>query len=269
MAMSFVSQRFGQPELLTAPNLSAAHCFTTRHGGVSTGALASMNLGAGRGDSPENIRENYRRICAFLGISPENLALTHQNHGDTVRLITQADITGSLDHHDYPVCDGLITNTPGVALVVFTADCTPILLCDRRTGAVGAVHAGWRGTANGIVGKAVEQMIAAFGTRPEDVSAAIGPNIAQCCFQTDEDVPAAMLQTFGQRALAHIRRENEKYYVNLKALNALHLQDAGVEDIAICQDCTACQPDRFWSHRIHGASRGAQGAIIVCKEGTK
>ena len=265
--MSFLTHKIGQAEYLTARNISAAHCFTTRHGGVSQGPLHSMNLGAHRGDSLENIRENYRRICAFLGADPEKLVLTHQVHGDAVRVITAADVTGSPDHHTYPPCDALVTDVPGVALVAFTADCTPILLFDRRTGAVGAVHAGWRGTANGIVRKTVEQMQRSFGSRPEDICAAIGPNIAQCCFQTDYDVPQAMLETFGQRALAHIRQEENKYYVNLKALNSLHLTDVGVQDIAVCQDCTACQPDRFWSHRIHRDSRGAQGAIIVCKEG--
>ena len=269
MDMPFISHKIGSAEYLTAPNLQVAHCFTTRHGGVSRGALSSMNLGAHRGDSPENIRENYRRVCAFLGAAPENLVLTHQVHGDDVRVITKSDVIGSLDHHDYPACDALVTDVPGIALVAFTADCTPILLLDRRTGAVGAVHAGWRGTANGIVRKTVEQMQRSFGSRPADISAAIGPNIAQCCFETDFDVPQAMLETFGQRASAHIRPEGNKYYVNLKALNALHLSDVGVQDISVCQDCTACQPDRFWSHRIHGAARGAQGAIIVCEEGTK
>jgi YfiH family protein len=226
-----------------------------------------MNIGSHRNDTAENVQENFNRICAFLGSDPKLLALTRQDHGNTVRRIRREDITGSTDHHDYPFCDGLITDVPGVTLVVFTADCTPILLHDRRTGAMGAVHAGWRGTANGIVREAVQQMQTAFGTRPEDLSAAIGPNIAQCCFQTDADVPEAMLAVFGQRAQTHIRREGVKYYVNLKTLNALHLRDAGVQNISVCQDCTACQPDRFWSHRIHGDSRGAQGAMIVCKEG--
>lgn len=264
--MAFVCHQIANAQYLTADNIAAAHCFTTRHGGVSQGHLGSMNIGSHRGDTMENLQENYKRICAFLGADPRFLALTHQNHGNVVRQIFREDVTGSPDHNDYPFCDGLITNEKGIALVVFTADCTPVLLHDPRTGAVGAVHAGWRGTAGGIVRKAVEAMQSAFGTRPEDICAAIGPNIAQCCFQTDADVPEAMIATFGRRAEDHIRKCENKYYVNLKALNALHLADAGVANIAVCQECTACQPDRFWSHRVHGDRRGSQGAIIVCKE---
>ena len=114
--MSFLCHKIGRAEYLTAPNLTTAHCFTTRHGGVSQGPLRSMNLGAHRGDSLENIRENYRRICAFLGSDPKRLVLTRQNHGDTVRVVTQDDMIGSPDHHDYPFCDALITDVAGVSL---------------------------------------------------------------------------------------------------------------------------------------------------------
>ena len=100
--------------------------------------------------------------------------------------------------------DGLITNEPGVVLTVFSADCTPVLLHDPVHRAVGAVHAGWRGTAGGIAAKAVEAMTSAFGTRPEDIQAAIGPCIGPCCFETGEDVPAAMVKALGEEALPAI-----------------------------------------------------------------
>ena len=194
--------------------------------------------------------------------------LTHQIHSDIVRSVTKNDHLG-LDHHRYPECDALITNDPGTALVVFTADCTPILLWDAKTGAVGAVHAGWRGTAADIAGKTARAMCTEFGCVPRDIRAAIGPNIGQCCFQTDREVPDALMAAFGVAAENHIRWEEGKYYPDLKAINTLALRRAGVTQIDVSCDCTRCQPDRFWSHRVHGANRGSQGAIIICGEGSR
>ena len=258
----------GNLEYLTAEGISAPHCFTTRLGGVSSGYLASLNLGMNRGDSPENVTENYRILCAELGCDTKSLVLTHQVHTDIVRTVTKADHAG-LDHRSYPECDALITKDPGTALVIFTADCTPILLFDPETGAVGAVHAGWRGTAAGIAGKTALAMADNFGCDPKIIRAAIGPNIGQCCFETDADVPDALLAVFGEAAAPFIRAAGNKYYVNLKEINALSLRRAGVDHIEISTDCTACRSDRFWSHRITKGQRGSQGAIIVCKEGQK
>ena len=151
--------------------------------------------------------------------------------------------------------------------MVFTADCTPILLHDPVTGAVGAVHAGWRGTALDIAGKAVQAMEKAFGSQPQDIRAAIGPNIGACCFQTDGEVPEAMQNTFGNNVEKWISTADHKYYVNLKEINRYALERAGVKHIAVSDACTACQCSRFWSHRITAGKRGSQGAVIVCKEG--
>lgn len=252
-------------ELLMADNISAAHAFTTRRGGVSEAPFDSLNLGLHRGDKEENVAENRRRLSAALGFDLNKLVLTHQTHSDIVRVVGAKDAVG-FDHRLYPESDGIITNEPGVALWVFTADCTPILLWDSVSGAVGAVHAGWRGTASQIAGKAVKKMAATYGCDPKNIHAAIGPNIGFCCFETDGDVPEAMLESFGEEAKQHIRQVGEKYYVNLKALNAMALRRAGVENIAISDACTVCQCDRFWSHRVTKGIRGAQGAVIICKE---
>ena len=254
---------------LRAESIEAPHCFTTRYGGVSQGNLASMNIGTRRGDKWENVLENYRILGNALGFDPEKLVLTKQTHTDIVRVVTEKDWGTGLSQPDFDPCDGLVTNTPGTALVAFTADCTPILLWDKVTGAVGAVHAGWRGTASQIGAKAVAKMAEAFGCDPINICAAIGPNIAQCCFQTDEDVPNAMRQSYGEAAEEYIRQVGDKYYVNLKALNALALRQAGVSQIDISEDCTMCHPEKYWSARVHGNDRGAQGAIIVCQEAGK
>lgn len=258
------SIRVGTMEYLVTENIAVPHGFTTRRGGVSTGVFASLNLGLHRGDDPENVAKNYEILADTFGYDPKKLVMCHQTHSDIVRVVTAKDAAG-IDNHAYPESDGLVTNDPGVALWVFTADCTPILLHDPVTGAVGAVHAGWRGTAAGIAAKAVKTMEESFGCRPADIRAAIGPNIGQCCFETDADVPQAMIAALGDAAKPYIRQTGEKFHLDLKAINALHLENAGVKNIEISTDCTACQPDRFWSHRVTGGNRGSQGAIIVCK----
>ena len=254
---------------LRAENIETPHCFTTRLGGVSQGDLSSMNIGTGRGDSEENVLKNYEILGKALNFDINKLVVTKQTHTDTVRVVTEKDWGRGLSKAPFSPCDGLITNTPGTALVVFTADCTPIVLWDEKTGAVGAVHAGWRGTAQDIAGKAVAAMQENFGCNPAHIRAAIGPNIGPCCFQTDEDVPKAMLQTYGAGAEEHIRRAGDKYYVNLKEINARSLRRAGVAQIEISGECTMCNPQTYWSARVHGNRRGSQGAIILCQEGTR
>lgn len=266
--MAINTQRNGTLEYLTAEGIAVPHAFTTRLGGVSQGYLAGLNLSMHRGDHPENVEKNWALLADILGFSPENLVLTRQTHSDLVRKVGRCDGAG-FDHHSYPECDALITNEIGTALGIFTADCTPLLFHDPVTGAVGAAHAGWRGTAAAIGGKTVEAMVAAYGCRREDIRAAIGPNIGPCCFETDAEVPEAMISTYGTAAKPHIRKSGQKYYVNLKALNALSLRESGLVHIEISQACTACQNLRFWSHRVTQGQRGSQGAVIVCREGGK
>lgn len=270
------------PEYLTSDCISGGvvHCFSTRLGGVSTGCLHALNLGVHRGDDWNNVYENYRRLGAAVGFTPEQTVFTHQTHTDAVARVGAADRGWGLFREVEPERDGIYTNEPGVALVCFAADCTPILLFDPVRRAVAAVHAGWRGTALGIAARCVEAMHRDFGTEPSDVRAAIGPCIGPCCFETDRNVPDALLSAIGPEAAAYIydtpRRSAQsgmtapavagKRYPDLKTLNALWLRRAGVRHIDISTDCTRCQPDRFWSHRITGQARGSQAAVIMLTE---
>ena len=265
--MAIKTVRVGTLEYLTADGIGTPHCFTTCLGGVSEGVFAGLNLRYNGGDFPENVAENYRILSKALSFDMEKLVLTRQTHSDIVRQVTAADSVG-IDNRAYPESDALITNQPDTALCIFTADCTPILLWDPITGAVGAAHAGWRGTAAKIAAKTALAMMEAYGCKPENIRAAIGPNIAQCCFETDSDVPLAMENAYGAAVKPFVIQKGNKYYVNLKEINGLALREVGVQHIEISADCTACQPHRFWSHRITGGNRGSQGAIIVCKEET-
>lgn len=259
--------RKGDLEYITAENLAPRHCFTTRYGGVSEGCLASLNLGIHRGDRPGNVLKNYRILANALDFDVRNLVFTRQTHTNIVRAVDKANAGEGLFVLVEPECDALVTATPGLALAVFTADCTPVLLHDPVTGAVGAVHAGWRGTVGDIAGNTVRAMCESFGAKPENIHAAIGPNIARCCFETDRDVPDAVRAVLGQEAEAFITRTGEKYHVDLKGVNAALLGRAGVTKIEQSCDCTACRPDRFWSHRRVGNARGSLAAIIVCSGG--
>ena len=260
------TQKNGPLEYLTAQAIAAPHCFTTRYGGVSRGHLESLNLGTGRGDDPENVLENYRRLGSALGFDIHNAVLSRQTHSDIVLTVTEEHRGAGLFAPHLPECDGLITNTPGLALVIFTADCTPILFWDSVTGAVGAAHAGWRGTAKGIAARVVEAMGREFGSKPENIRAAIGPNIGPCHFETHEDVPQAMISALGPEVSQWIYPKGDKYLLDLKAINRLILNRAGVDQVELSDGCTVCQSDRFWSHRVTQGRRGSQGAIIVCRE---
>ena len=261
--MAFTVHRRGALEYLRADSLSGTvHGFTTRYGGVSGGYLSSLNLGVHRGDDPENVRKNYQIIGAALGFDPAGVVMTHQVHSDVVRRVGCENRGEGLFRPVPGDFDGLITDAPGVVLAVFSADCVPLLLFDPVRRAVGAVHAGWRGTAAGIVRNAVEKMRAEFGTDPRDLRAAIGPCIGPCCFETGPEVPAAMEKALSADAEGHCRHVGEKYYVNLKELNRLWLTRLGVTAIDVSPDCTHCQPDRFWSHRTVGFERGAQAGLI-------
>ena len=264
-----ITKKVGDLEYLAAEGISAPHGFTTRFGGVSQGHLASLNIGIHRGDDWENVLENYRILGRGLGFDVEKLVLSHQTHTDIVRPVDLSNAGEGLFREVEPECDALVTATPGLVLAAFTADCTPILLHDPVTGAVGAVHAGWRGTVADIAGNAVRTMTEHFGSRPENIRAAIGPNIGQCHFETDADVPEAMRAAFGPEVEEYIRRSGEKYYLDLKAINALSLRRAGVAHIEISDACTYCENHRFWSHRFTQGQRGSQGAVIVCREVTK
>lgn len=242
-----------------------AHGFSTRIGGVSEGIYASMNLGSTRGDDPACVKENYRRFCGAIGADMTGVVMTNQIHSTIIRTATPADIKKDLYDPEGYDCDGLITNEPGLALTIFSADCIPVLLYDPVKRVIAAVHAGWRGTAGDIAGKAARLMQENYASDPADILTAIGPGISQCCFETHADVPDAMLEVLGDLAKPYIAcLENGKFKVDLKGINAALLIRAGVrpEHVEISSDCTACLNEKYWSHRVTQGHRGSQAAIL-------
>ena len=248
---------------LTASNLGGVrHGFSTRLGGVSPAPWDSLNLRPGMGDGREALLTNYRRFCAVIGADIRRTVLSRQVHETGVRACTEADAgKGLFRERDYDSADALVTDVPGLTLFVFSADCGTVLLHDPDSGAVGAAHAGWRGCAGGIV----EKTVRVYGSRPERLRAALGPCIGRCCFETDGDVPAAMVEALGREAEPCLEKRGPKWHVDLEGLNRQWLLRAGVppENIEASGLCTACRRDLFWSHRKLGEARGVQCAAIT------
>ena len=244
--------------------IGAKHAFTTRFGGVSEGELASLNLGTNRGDAPENVRENYRRVCALFGVGEDEAAVTNQVHKNAVRVVTAADKHVCLGPTPYEA-DGIVTAEKGLPLFCFTADCVPVLLWDARGRAAGAVHCGWRSAAADILGNAVRAILA-LGAEIPELRAAIGPAIGPCCFETDDDVPDAVTAWLGGDTEGLFRRRADgKTLVDLKGANARRLMQLGVPEaqIDISEECTFCCHEKYWSHRYTKGRRGSQASVIM------
>ena len=244
--------------------IGAKHAFTTRFGGVSEGELASLNLGTNRGDAPENVRENYRRVCALFGVGEDEAAVTNQVHKNGVRVVTGADRHSCLSPVPYEA-DGIVTASTGLPLFCFTADCVPVLLWDGQGRAAGAVHCGWRSTVSDVLGNAVRAILA-LGAEIPELRAAIGPAIGPCCFETDDDVPDAVTAWLGGDTEGLFRRRADgKTLVDLKGANARRLMQLGVPEaqIDISEECTFCCHEKYWSHRYTKGRRGSQASVIM------
>ena len=248
------------------------HGFSTRMGGVSEGFLGSMNLSFTRGDDPEKVRENFRRMGTAIGFETKDLVLSDQTHTTNVRLVTEEDRGKGFDREkDYADVDGLITNTPGLMLVTIYADCVPLYFVDPVHKAIGLSHSGWKGTVHRMGKVTLERMKEAFGTRPEEVQAAIGPSICQDCYEVSEDVAQAFMDEFADSMDEQLvyGKDNGKYQLNLWRANERVLLEAGIlpEHLNITNVCTCCNSDLMFSHRASHGQRGNLAAFLGLKEG--
>lgn len=252
-------------------NLSATgivkHGFSTRKGGVSTGIFSSMNLNFKRGDDPDAVLENYRRMAAALNMRVEDMVLSDQTHTTNVRVITEEDRgKGILRPQDYSDVDGMITNVPGIVLVTSYADCVPLYFVDPVRKAIGLSHSGWKGTVGHIGQKTVWKMHEVYGSEPKDIVAAIGPSICQSCYEVSDDVAETFRANFTADEAADILLDkgNGKYQLDLWKANWYVQTDAGIlpEHLSVTDLCTACHPDLLWSHRKTNGQRGGLSAFL-------
>jgi YfiH family protein len=240
-------------ELLTSRLLEGfPHGFTTRGGGLSAPPWDALNLGDLVGDDPAAVAGNWRRLEAATGLA---FARVRQVHG--ARVVEAAGPSAPVEE-----ADAVVSARPGVAACVAVADCVPVLLADPSTGAVAAVHAGWRGTVALAAAAAVEALTAAGGARPSELLAAIGPSIGPCCYEVSEDLARQFEVAFGEGV---VRRQGQGPRLDLWEANARALGAAGLlpERIERLGRCTACERDLFFSHRRDGGATGRQVAWIA------
>lgn len=245
------------------------HAFSTRLGGVSTGEFTSMNLAFNRGDKPENVTQNYRRLCNSAGFEFDSLTASAQDHHTVVRAVTSENKgVGIYKPRDMESVDALITNEKGITLVTYYADCTPLFFVDTKTKAIGLAHAGWRGTVGRIGEKVIEKMTELYGTNPANIVSAIGPAISVCCYEVDKPCADNFLSLEGLDSSKFVfSKENGKYMIDLLETNRQILVSAGVksENITISDVCTNCNSELLWSHRATNGHRGTMSAFMCIK----
>ena len=251
------------------PKELVVHGLSTRFGGVSKPPYDSMNLALHVGDEDADVAENRRQFLGLLGLDFERLTTPEQIHGDNIVRVGDAEAgRGRLSYADsIPATDALMTDVPGIPLMLCFADCTPILLFDsvHRTAAI--AHGGWKGTVRSIAVKTVRAMAEAFGTRPKDCLAGIGPAIGPCCYEVGGEVAEKFRKAFPRFADKLISDRDGKIHLDLWQANRLQLAEAGLlpENIETAGLCTACNARTFFSYRAEGPTTGRIAAVMAIR----
>ncbi len=236
------------------------HAMLTRLGGASRGAFEALNLGGSVGDEPAAVAENRRRVFDALGIESARVVSPYQVHGCRV-----ARVDGSDGGQVILETDGLITDEPGLGLLLRFADCVPVLFHDPEHQAVGLAHAGWRGTAAGVVPAAVRAMTTAFNTRPQHLWAGIGPAIGPDHYEVGVEVVEAVRATLPS-SVNVAERKGDRWYLDLPGAVAAQLDALAVGHVAASGLCTACRTDEWYSHRAEGGATGRFGVMVWLAE---
>lgn len=231
---------------------------TTRHGGVGKGCYADFNINPYCGDAPKAVQANRAALAQVLQVIDSHIVLPHQVHGDRCLAVTEDLLRRSSTERQVALegYDALMTQLHGVCIGVSTADCIPVLLYDPNRQAAAAIHAGWRGTVQRIVGKTLQEMVDSYGTHVEDVRAVIGPGISLANFEVGQEV-------YDRFAEAHfdmdrIAKRYAKWHLDLPLCNQLQLQEAGVQrdNILASGICTFDRVDDYFSARRLGTASG-------------
>ena len=251
------------------PSDIAVHAVSTRFGGHSRQPYAAMNLAMHVGDVQETVWQNRQIFCHPLGLEADRICTPQQVHGDRIFQVTEAEAgRGSQSYEDaLPDTDALITDVPELPLMLCFADCTPVLLLDPVHRAAGLAHGGWKGTVQRIAQKTVLAMRQAFGTRPEECLAAIGPAVGPCCYEIGEEVAGQFRQAFPGAEALLLKPFQDRIHLNLWEANRLQLTEIGVkkEHIDMASVCTACNSNLFFSYRADQGRTGRIAAVISLK----
>ena len=237
------------------------HAIFTRQGGVSPTPLDSLNMGGLVGDSPANVRENRIRAFTALGRAPESLFDLWQVHG------TQAFFASKPRQPDAHEDKGdlIFTDNPEITLFMRFADCTPLFFSDQKLGIVGIAHAGWQGTVKGVATAAIQAMRERYGSKPENIQAAIGPSIGVDHYEVGDKVIQQVRENFGKDAESLLPKIGKGRHFDMWAANRIQLEQAGVAQIEMANLCTACHLEDWYSHRAEKGKTGRFGALIALK----
>lgn len=241
-------------------NGKVQHAVFTRRGGISRAPFDTLNLSMSVPDLEENVSANRARAYGSHGRTAHSLAQAHLTHGAEVAAVGRA-------HHGQYVgpVDALITDEPGCGLAMNFADCAAIFLYDPIKGAIGLGHAGWKGAIGDLPGSMVRAMVRAFGCRPAELLAAVGPAIGPCCYEVGEPVISAVTGAFpgAEHLLRRVDGKGDKRFFDLPAANERRLEASGVRHIEQSGLCTACRTDLFFSHRAENGRTGRFGTIFI------
>ena len=279
-------------EYLSFPQIDKLECvqhlFSTRVGGVSKDEFATLNFSFVRGDDPQCVSENYKRVAEVFGISEEAIVTTHQTHTTNIRIVKKEDAgKGVTCPREYTDVDGLITNEKGLLLSCFFADCVPLYFVDGEKQVIGLAHSGWRGTVHGMGACMVKRMQEEFGCEPKNIFACIGPSICQDCYEISEEVALQFQSNFWKassitdfckeaydtgkyprKEILLPGKEEGKYQLDLWLANIAVLRSAGIplSNISVTDLCTCCNAPYLFSHRATGGKRGNLGAFLMLKK---
>ncbi|SLN48550.1 Laccase domain protein YfiH [Pseudoruegeria aquimaris] len=229
-------------EILTCEALGPVrHGFFTRKGGASSGIFDGLNCGMGSSDQAEIVQINRARVAEAMGVAPEAMTYVHQVHSPDVVTISAPGEGGG-------TADAMVTATPGLALAILTADCQPVLLADAENGVIGAAHAGWKGTLDGVLENTVEAMVA-LGADRSAIRAAIGPSISQRAYEVGPEFVERFIDEDPETARYFGTGEGDRYLFNLPLMGLHRLRGAGVGVAEWTGHCTYSDPERFYSYR--------------------
>lgn len=264
--------RLEKPRIIEIPGLKdypELVCgFTTRFGGVSQSPYESLNLNFYREDDPACIRENFRRVSEDLGISLEDMVLSKQVHGCRILRVDDTHRgMGIIRERSYGPVDGLTTDTPGIMLVTYYADCVPLYFYDPARKAICLSHSGWKGTLLDMAGESVKAMRACYNSRPQDIRVSIGPHIRACCFEVGDEVAGQFFETCPWSIKTARRNHAGKWTLDLEDIIRGSLLTHGIlsENICGCKICTRCEHDVFFSHRGSGGRTGTGAALLMIR----
>lgn len=244
------------------------HFVSTREGGVSEGSFQSLNLSIRVGDNPDNVKRNRAIVAELFNITPQKLILTSQTHEDKIAVIDEHLLEKTEEERDqflYGI-DAMVTNLKDVCLCILTADCASVILYDKCKNAVGIAHAGWKGTVKRIASKTFETLAATYGSKSEDIMAAIGPCISGESFEVGEEVAHEFTKAFGSNPHIVLRKpEWPKPHVDIVEANIQVLTDGGIrrENIELSNICTYQNNGIFFSARQKAGGRFGAGVMLV------